>query len=503
MKINIADSFVFNTVKNAKSPKSTRATSAGESKLYIGHPSDTARFNHFFNNYTGINCKFDKDNLLEHIDYLLTIVYKITGTRYARDKQEEYYNDLKDKVDANTDFTFSLESYIDPSRYYIRPLETDIDGQKRWKEFFRKIAISNFSQLRIEKNGNNFIFLLEPLEHTTKAIPVGGMNKVLYGAPGTGKSFKLQSDVNIFFDNNNIERINFYNGYTYGQFVGTYKPVPVYKEFGASTTTPKFKYKENGSYSRTETSEPYVVYEYIAGVFLKILLRALKDSENAYCLIIEELNRAKVDSVFGDMFQLLDRNDTGESEYRVKCSDEMLDHIKTSGLDLSIINDISENGLYIPKNLFLWATMNSADQGVFPMDTAFKRRWNFEYIGLNDSESEMIGFKVELNDAAVTETKKEWNKFRRTVNKMLSDKYAIAEDKLLAPFFVKKSDFDANNVLEPSVFINKVIMYLKEDVLRHRKEEEIFLYQQFSDIVEKYINGEQIFKSSFIAELNT
>lgn len=506
MIINIADSFVFNTVKNAESPTGTRATSAGESKLYIGHTSDRVTFDGFFNNYTGINCEFDKANLLKHIDYMLTLVYKITGTRYARDKLEEYYHDLKSSVVAHTDFTFSLESYVDPSRYYVRPPEADTDGITLWKEFFRKIAISKYSQLKIEKDVNNFTFLLEPLVSTTTSIPVGSMNKILYGAPGTGKSFKLQTDVNTYFRDSNVERINFYNGYTYGQFVGTYKPIPVFRELDISATTPpptipQFKYKENGSYLRTPTSEPYIVYEYIAGFFLKILIRALSDSDNIYCLIIEELNRAKVDAVFGDMFQLLDRNNTGESEYRVKCSDEMLDYIKTTGLDFPTLTDITENGLYIPNNLYLWATMNSADQGVFPMDTAFKRRWNFEYIGLNDSESEMLGYEVNLNNTTVVD--KGWNNFRRTVNKVLSVKFGIAEDKLLAPFFVKKSDFDTSNILETSVFINKVIMYLKEDVLRHRKEEEkIFIHQQFSDIVDNYKSGAPIFSPSFITELN-
>lgn len=335
-------------------------------------------------------------------------------------------------------------------------------------------------------------------------------NKILYGAPGTGKSFKLQEDALCHFSPSNIERINFYNGYTYGQFVGTYKPMPVYRELDISAITPPptplptippFNYKEEGAFKRTPTSEPYVVYEYIPGFFLKMIIRALLDRGNIYCLIIEEINRSKVDAVFGDMFQLLDRNGIGKSEYRVKCSDEMLSYINSTGLDVPVLTDITDNGLYIPENLYLWATMNSADQGVFPMDTAFKRRWNFEYIGLNENEVEMNIYEVVTNDATVTD--KTWNKFRRTMNKVLSEKYNVSEDKLLAPFFLKKSDFDAANILEPGIFVNKVIMYLKEDVLRHRNADEIFLDKQFSDIVYKYNNGNPIFAASFITELKT
>jgi len=492
MDIKISDSFV------AKSIKSSTTTGAGEAKLYIGKRSDEANLDLYFNAFSNITCTFDPVNLLEHIDRMLLILPNIAKVRKARDELKTYYTNLKTDIGTLTSFTFLLEKYTDIERYYIRPPDIDTDGKRIWREFFRKIPIPKYSQLRIDKDGTNYTFILEPLSVLTVAplsdnIP---RNKIIYGAPGTGKSYMIQNDATLYFSPGTTERINFYNGYTYGQFVGTYKPIPVYRDTGAA-----FKYRELGSFTRNASSEPYVVYEYTAGIFLKILINAIKDQESAFCLIIEEINRSKVDAVFGDMFQLLDRDSNGRSEYRVKCSDEMLHHIQTKSLDTDVFDDIAMNGIYIPKNLYLWATMNSADQGVFPMDTAFKRRWDFEYVGLNDSELEMGDYKINFKDVSIV--KKKWNNFRRTINKILGTKFSISEDKLLAPFFVKKSDFDENDILEPNIFINKIIMYIKEDVLRHRAEEEIFIEQQFSDIVDDYKNGNPIFKPSFIAELNS
>jgi len=414
-------------------------------------------------------------------------------TRNSLSRHSKYIYLDGDEFKVTTADAAQLQDLVD----YINntfPVPADIDDKRTFFDRFSKDNFRDFFAFL----GETLIFPLENIKH----------NKIFYGAPGTGKSYKLKKGADCYFDSNKIERINFYNGYTYGQFVGTYKPAPIYRDWGipgtalpAPAQVPTFNYKEFGHYTRTLASEPYVVYEYVPGFFLKILIEALNDSNKNYGLIIEEINRAKVDSVFGDMFQLLDRNGVGKSEYRVKCPDEMLAFIETTGLDPAVLTDITDNGLYIPENLYIWATMNSADQGVFPMDTAFKRRWDFDYIGLNDNEGEMTGYEIDPNDGTIVN--KEWNNFRRKINQVLSNKFNISEDKLLAPFFVKKNDFNSNNILKSSVFINKVIMYLKEDVLRHRDEEEIFLHKQFSDIVDNYKRGDPIFKPSFIIELNT
>jgi MoxR-like ATPase len=487
MNISIVDSFVKKVLKNPKT------TGAGEGKLHIGSRNQRAEFNSFFNNFININCKFNKDNLIEYIHSVLDSYKDIIDTKVAFNAFEAHFQNILEEINAHNDFDIIIEPFIDPSRFYIRPVETDHNSKKIWNTFFRNIALPLKSELEIVKNGSDFEFLLHLFATGTAGhypqVDLSMMNRILYSAPGTGKSYILQSDASTYFSPSNIERINFYNGYTYGQFVGTYKPKPVYKD-----AMHGFQY-DNTGYSRIPTSEPFITYEYVAGIFLDILLKAIKNSEESFCLIIEEINRTKVDAVFGDMFQLLDRDETGKSEYRVKCSTEMLAYIQNSNLDPSDIDEIVSNGIYLPENLYLWATMNSADQGVFPMDTAFKRRWNFEYIGLDKGESLMVNYKVDVSLAAGVI---EWNHFRKKINKILADDYKIAEDKLIAPFFVKPKDFDdTTRVLNKNVLINKVIMYLKEDVLRHRVEDKIFIETRFSVIAEDYENSRPIFKSIF------
>ena len=132
-------------------------------------------------------------------------------------------------------------------------------------------------------------------------------------------------------------------------------------------------------------------YDFVPGPFMRVYVEAIKsgrtDAPQPHLLLIEEINRAKVAAVFGDVFQLLDRDDDGVSEYEIQASEDIRRYLAK---ELGGVPD-NYKKIRIPNNMFIWATMNSADQGVFPMDTAFKRRWNFEYLGINESEEEIIG----------------------------------------------------------------------------------------------------------------
>ena len=245
-------------------------------------------------------------------------------------------------------------------------------------------------------------------------------NRIVFGAPGTGKSFELKNDCHkLMMDTaGTYERVTFHPDYSYSQFVGTYKPV-------------------------MDMDEKSIRYDFVPGPFMRIYVDALKsgrtEAPQPHLLLIEEINRAKVAAVFGDVFQLLDRDDDGVSEYEIQASEDVRKYL-ASKLGGSPDN---YRKIKIPNNMFIWATMNSADQGVFPMDTAFKRRWNFEYLGINENEEKIAAIgniKLARTDEVIN-----WNTLRKAINaKMSSDEFRINEDKLIGPFFLRKLSCQMN-----------------------------------------------------------
>ena len=285
--------------------------------------------------------------------------------------------------------------------------------------------------------------------------------RIFFGAPGTGKSFKLNEEAKEFFGDN-YERVTFHPNYMYGNFVGAFKPFP---------NTLKNK---DGSIKKDEDGniQESITYKYIPGVLMKQLVKALKNPSENYLLLIEEINRANVSAVFGDIFQLLDRAGDGESEYVIATSDELQNYLIQEFQNVELGQDIQEKlgidfkRLYLPKNLYIWATMNSADQGVMPMDTAFRRRWEFTYLGIDETadiyKEDFSKYKFKVNQEEVVL----WDTFRREVNKKLSA-LNIPEDKLIGPYFISKSMLEKTDLDELTEIIkNKVLMYLYEDVAK-------------------------------------
>lgn len=277
-------------------------------------------------------------------------------------------------------------------------------------------------------------------------------NRIVFGAPGTGKSYKLKADCEEMMSSSDgsFERVTFHPEYSYSQFVGTYKPV-----MGEDGETIK--------------------YNYVPGPFMRMYVEALKsgrtENPQPHLLLIEEINRAKVAAVFGDVFQLLDRDDDGVSEYDIQASEDIKKYLAKE-LGGSPEN---YNRIRIPNNMFIWSTMNSADQGVFPMDTAFKRRWNFEYLGIDENAEKIAGIgKIILEGSDETI---EWNRLRKAINaKMSSSEFKINEDKLMGPFFLSKKAIASNEngmIINKKAFIDafksKVIMYLYEDAVKQGK----------------------------------
>lgn len=274
-------------------------------------------------------------------------------------------------------------------------------------------------------------------------------NRIVFGAPGTGKSHRLNADRLrlLALYPNNFERVTFHPEYTYSQFVGSYKPVT----------------DEKGD----------IRYDFVPGPFMRVLVAALKsgrtETPQPHLLLIEEINRAKVAAVFGDVFQLLDRDDSGASAYEIHATEDIKKYLIS---ELGKATDI----IRIPDNMFIWATMNSADQGVYPMDTAFKRRWNFEYIGIDENDAEVGGIVTLGRGDNARDVN--WNQLRRAINETLARNYNVNEDKLLGPYFLSHRDFAYNEdgrMANPERFIqafkSKVLMYLYEDAAKAIKHQ--------------------------------
>lgn len=258
-------------------------------------------------------------------------------------------------------------------------------------------------------------------------------NLIYFGAPGTGKSYNLNVDKDEL-DALSYERVTFHPDYSYANFVGTYKPVP---------------------------KDDSISYEYVPGPFMRVLVNALNNPDKPFLLIVEEINRANTAAVFGDVFQLLDRNDEKESTYPIDVPQDVRDYLEKK-LDGEV------DRIKIPQNMFIWATMNSADQGVFPMDTAFKRRWDFKYLGIDDGADKIEKTFVMFNNQKVS-----WDKLRRAINRELSEEYKINEDKLLGPFFAFNQYLNKEIPVDvfKETFQNKIIMYLFEDAARSKRND--------------------------------
>ena len=295
-------------------------------------------------------------------------------------------------------------------------------------------------------------------------------NRIVFGAPGTGKSFTLNKEKDALIANGgSFERVTFHPDYSYANFVGTYKPVPVNDE---------------------------ITYSFVAGPFIRTWIEAIKsaqsDDPKPYVLLIEEINRANVAAVFGDVFQLLDRDENGVSEYSIQTSKELREYLAR---ELKCWPDEVAT-IRIPSNMFIWATMNSADQGVFPMDTAFKRRWDFKYIGIDESQEGIKRYTLEIAGQKIN-----WNALRSAINARLTS-LNINEDKLIGPYFINEKTLKNNDAFIEA-FKSKVIMYLFEDAAKQRRGK--VFYQEgvkYSDLCQKFMSeGVKVFNPEICKNL--
>jgi hypothetical protein len=310
-------------------------------------------------------------------------------------------------------------------------------------------------------------------EDQTQGIQIASIenfnrNRIVYGAPGTGKSNMILEDAKAFGERQ--LRITFYTDYNYSKFLGSYKPTSYYKEANSIF----YNSRTGTSIAHEILNEPVIDYGFRPGPFLKALVSAyLNDAP--YLLIIEEINRGNAAAVFAEVFQLLDREE-GISKYPVMLSEEAMTYLNE---ELGEVKSKVEKGVFLPKNLYIWATMNSADQGVFPLDSAFKRRWSFEYISLNKFENAVQDLEIRFDGTIYN-----WNAFRHEINNYLSN-LRIPEDRLIGPFFLDKEE-----LLSQSAIKNKLLLYLRSDVLRHNPDKFFNGNKNFYQLFELYGRGE-------------
>ncbi|ELP3502776.1 AAA family ATPase [Vibrio vulnificus] len=276
-----------------------------------------------------------------------------------------------------------------------------------------------------------------------------GTNRIFYGAPGTGKSYTIdqqtKADVTI--------RTVFHPDTQYSDFIGSLRPVMV---------------------------EGAINYEFRPGSFTDAIILAVNNPSKECTLVVEEINRASAAAAFGEIFQLLDRLPTRQSKYPINVSDPDWLAYLNSKTD----NYFASGKLVIPSNLSILATMNSSDQAVMPLDTAFKRRWEFEYLPIDYSNAPKgtLPLPLEDDDGEVEVYNVYWVDFAKAVNRALALDH-IPEDKLLGHRFLDDNELNENG---ESALKGKIFMYLWDDVLRHGQRGVIF-----ADYVDNS-DGEQV-----------
>jgi hypothetical protein len=242
---------------------------------------------------------------------------------------------------------------------------------------------------------------------------------IYFGSPGTGKSREVENRT----QGHSKTRTTFHPETDYHSFVGSYKPVM------------------NGS---------NIEYKFAPQAFTKAYCEALKNPNEPHFLIIEEINRGNCAQIFGDIFQCLDRDETGKSKYEVDCNEDLANYLKEVFADTDIVTD----KIILPNNLYILATMNTSDQSLFPMDSAFKRRWDWEFVPINYEDANSLN--IVIGDSTYN-----WGNFIEIINPKIKE-LTGSEDKQLGNRFVNPKD---GNITFDQ-FRSKVLFYLWSEVYK-------------------------------------
>ena len=333
------------------------------------------------------------------------------------------------------------------------------------------------------------------------------LQQIFYGAPGTGKSKTIKDITSKAEKEKRVFRTTFHPDSDYSTFVGCYKPSMKSRDrlYSAEELAVKLKEIKNsgvtypchkfaaqywrslkdlsadaikqiltacgftesmnveiskgvaiGQEYLNKEEDGKIIYTFIPQAFTNAYIKAWNTTEDVY-LIIEEINRGNCAQIFGDLFQLLDRGDDGKSEYPIDADTDLGNYIAKE-LESSSRMDFPEGvkegkKLVLPSNLFIWATMNTSDQSLFPIDSAFKRRWDWKYLPIENAEK---GWKIKVNG-----NEYDWYQFLEAINKEVFG-LTHSEDKQLGYFFAKAKD----GIVDAETLVNKVYFYLWTDVFK-------------------------------------
>lgn len=448
---------------------------SGEARLFVGNKSKFQELNAFFGlddsdekhkKITAYTVMFDKNNFLDYMKYVqLEHVFQLFN-KYNDASLEEWqksYNGIKELKDD--DFIVNLYTVNDKNRYYVRA------DEKIFKDYLRSVIVPKISDIIFFKDevkkiieihlAVNYSYTSNPdgedeqddfKNETTKGI-IESANILFYGVPGCGKSHTVGKKYESKVKEEYTIRVVFHPDYTYSDFVGQIMPV-----------LEKVENKDG-------IEEEKLQYKFIPGPFTRILQLAEIHKDQQCLLIIEELNRGNAPAIFGEIFQLLDRNDDGTSRYGIYNSD----------IAEKVYGDKNKS-IKLPPNLTIVATMNTSDQNVFTMDTAFQRRWQMRHI--------RNSFKVTTDNCdhinkKLPKSEISWGAFAQIVNQKMHTAnlgFGGTEDKSLGVYFATDNDLE-----QADYFAEKVLKYLWDDAFKlGRKELFNDCSQGLSAVIEAY-----------------
>lgn len=296
------------------------------------------------------------------------------------------------------------------------------------------------------------------------------LQQIFYGAPGTGKSHRIKEIIQEhgIDEKKQVIRTTFHPDSDYSTFVGCYKPI---MKAVPQTYVVEGKEKPVIDIATSQQSQKdEIVYDYTPQAFVQAYTKAWANPGKPIILVIEEINRGNCAQIFGDIFQLLDRGDDGVSDYEIKPDKALEDYLKGFFAGKDDVPEDIRNGeiMKLPANLYIWATMNTSDQSLFPIDSAFKRRWEWKYIKIAwpYKKNEDCTFKTDGNGDRVhfnysIEGGHDWWKFLQQINAII-DKMTNSADKQLGYFFAKAKD----DVISYDTFVSKVCFYLWNDIFK-------------------------------------